>query len=308
MKKKLLFIFCSLFVVVVMICLFFLQQNKVNHSASSSKLSIVASFYPLADFAQQVGGDLVEVKNLTPVGVEPHDFEPSAQDLVKLYNAKVFFYNGAGLEIWWDKISDDMRKKMLVVNASQGISYLHAGVGETNNQLDPHVWLDPVLAIQEVENIKNGLVAVDPFHKDIYEKNAAEYQKKLADLDREFRSGLQNCQRKEIVTSHNAFAYLAQRYHVNVLAISGLSPDDEPSAQKMAEVVQFVQTHQVKFIFFESLASPKLSQTLARETGAQTLAFNPLEGLNENDIAQGTNYINVQRENLAALRIALSCK
>ncbi len=274
--------------------IFFAKKSQPK----SSKLSVVASFYPLADFAQQVGGDFVEVKNLTPAGAEPHDFEPTPQDLVAIQKAHVFIYNGASLEMWLDKVLPDIQNKEVIVKASDGI---------TLHQQDPHIWMDPILASQEVENIKNGLIKADPAHTSAYEANAKKFQQKLADLDQSFQKGLSKCDRHQIVTSHNAFQYLAQRYHLDVLAISGLSPDSEPSAQKMAEVVQFTQKNNVRYIFFETLVSPKLAETIAKETGAQTIVFNPLEGLTSDEVAQGKNYLSVQQHNLESLKIALGC-
>jgi zinc transport system substrate-binding protein len=275
-------------------------------SQSKSKLKLTASFYPLAEFAHRVGQEHVEVLNLTAPGAEPHDFDPSPQDFVQLENSQVFVYNGAGLEIWLDKLSPEIKQKVIMVNASEGVSLLPGS--EEDQKLDPHVWLDPVSASQEVTNITEALSSADPSHKDFYQKNATDYLKQLSDLDAQFRTGLAECQSRNIVTSHNAFQYLAQRYNLNVLSLSGLSPDEEPTPKKLAEVVEFVKQHQVKYIFFETLVSPKLSETIAQETGAKTIAFNPLEGLTEDEIAQGKNYISVQRDNLVALRTALECK
>jgi zinc transport system substrate-binding protein len=285
---------------------------SISSPSPSDKVVVTTSFYPLADFAAQIGKDLVTVHNLTPAGAEPHDYEPSPQDLVTLQNSKVFVYNGAGLEVWLDKLSDEVKQKVMMVNATQGVSLLTGDPEKSDSAsthpTDPHVWMDPVLASAEVENIKNGLITADPTHKEIYQQNATEYQKQLSQLDTDFREGLANCATNNIVTSHNAFQYLSKRYGVHVLSISGLSPDEEPAPKKLAEVVQFVDRHYIQYIFFESLVSPKLSETIAQETGAKTIAFNPLEGLSDEEIAKGKNYISIQRDNLAALRIALECK
>jgi zinc transport system substrate-binding protein len=293
----------------------FFQIRKIGLSslrnsssqAHPSTLTVTASFYPLAEFAQKVGGDKVHVHNLTPAGSEPHDFDPSPLDLVLLQNSQVFVYNGAGLELWLNKISDDVKQKVIMVNASEGMTLLKSSADKTANT-DPHVWMDPVLAIQEVEQIKLGLTKADPTNAPMFEHNATAYQKQLSDLDAEFQKGLAQCQTREIVTSHNAFQYLAQRYHLKVLSISGLSPDEEPSPKKLVEVVEFAKQHHVKYIFFETLVSSKLSETIGKETGAQTIAFNPLEGLTPAEIKAGKDYISIQQENLAALRTALQCQ
>ncbi len=305
----------SLFVLVVLLIVagMFLKKRIQRTSVSLSqpnKIVVTASFYPLAEFASQVGKELVDVHNLTPAGAEPHDFEPTPQDLVTLQKSTVFVYNGAGLEAWFDKVYPDIKGKMIVVKASDGVSLLQSTEENPDAKVqlpDPHVWMDPNLASLEVSNIANGFMQADATHAQQYKENGKEYQKQLAQLDQEFRIGLAHCQRHEIVTSHDAFEYMARRYGLTVLPISGLSPDDEPSPQKMAEVVQFVRQHNVKYIFFETLVSPKLSETIAKETGAQTIVFNPLEGLTPDEISQGKNYISVQRDNLKNLQIALGC-
>ncbi|MHB1464867.1 MAG: metal ABC transporter solute-binding protein, Zn/Mn family, partial [Thermoleophilia bacterium] len=172
---------------------------------------------------------------------------------------------------------------------------------------DPHVWLDPVLAQREVDNIRDGLIRADPKDRSVYEQNAAAYNQKLAGLDGAFRSGLASCARRDIVTSHQAFTYLGKRYGLDVMAISGLSPDEEPPPQKLAEVAQFARQHNIHYIFFERLVNPKLSQTIATEVGAQTLVFDPLEGLTQQEAGRGEDYLSVQRENLANLRRAMEC-
>lgn len=181
-----------------------------------------------------------------------------------------------------------------------------ATAGDTS-MYDPHVWLDPVLASQEVNAIKAGFIKADPANRATYESNAAAYQRQLAALDLDYSTSLATCRKHQIITSHQAFKYLGDQYHFESLGIAGLSPDEEPSPQKLVEVTQFARQYDVKYIFFETLANPKLSDTIAREVGAGTLVFNPLEGLTDQDIAQGKNYISVQQDNLSNLKIALDC-
>lgn len=275
-------------------------------------LSIVASFYPLAEFAERVGGEKVTVVNLTPAGIEPHDFEPTPQDLVRIRNAQVFIYNGAGFEPWVEKVLPDIEEGgTVVVRASMGVGLLSGnpdGTIGSATTVDPHIWLDPLLAEKQVDNIKDGLIRADPRNAAFYEANAATYKKELDALDADFRKGLADCRKKDIVTSHNAFAYLAKRYGLNVISISGLSPDAEPSPQRLAQITDFVKRNGIGYIFFETLVSPRLSDTIARETGARTLVFNPLEGLTVNEVSRGENYLLIQRQNLANLKKALECK
>lgn len=255
-------------------------NNKTN------QIQVTATFYPLGEFAKQIGGNFVEVTTLTPPGVEPHDFEPTPQDLEKVYKSKVFIYNGAGFEPWVNRILPDLKTNgVIAVNASTGIDI-------KNN--DPHVWLDPILAKIEMGNISQGLMNFIP-------TNAQKPLIQLDELNKEFEAGLKNCQIRQFVTSHQAFRYLAARYNLEEKEISGLTPDEEPSPKKMAELSSFIKDNKIKYIFFEKLVSPKLADTLAKETGSKTLVLDPIEGFD------GKDYISVQRQNLLNLRQALIC-
>jgi zinc transport system substrate-binding protein len=271
------------------------------------RLPVTTSFYPLYEFTQQVGKENVIVTNLTPPGSEPHDFDPKPQDIAKLEHSKLFIYNGAGLEKWVDKIKPDLQKNnTTIVEAMQNIQTISNS--NTTSQTNPHLWLDPILAQQEVENIKTGLQKADPQNALLYETNATEYKAQLDELDAEIQQGLATCKKSDIITSHDAFAYYARRYKISVHAIAGLSPDEEPSPKQLAQIVKVAREKNITYIFFESLASPKLSDTIAKEVGAKTLVLNPIEGLTEGEISQGKNYISVQIENLNNLKIALECE
>jgi zinc transport system substrate-binding protein len=293
------------------------QTVTKNTPAATSKLAVTASFYPLAEFAQQIGQDKVTVTNLVPAGAEPHDFEPSPQDIVTMQNSQVFIYNGAGLESWIDKELPDLQQhNVAIAKASQGITLL-SGIPEDSDAVnpspdaslaDPHIWMDPALAMQEVGTIRDALMKADPTNKDFYQTNADKYTQQLQALNTVFTQGLAKCSEHNIVTSHAAFAYLARHYNLTMIPIAGLSPDSEPSPQRLANIADFAKQNHIHYIFFETLVSPKFSQTIATETGAKTIAFNPLEGLTKDQIDQGLNYIAVQQQNLANLKRALSCQ
>ncbi len=165
-----------------------------------------------------------------------------------------------------------------------------------------------MLAKKEAQKIARAIITIDPTNKNFYENNERNLEKRLDALDTSFQDGLRECQQKNFVTSHSAFGYIASRYGLKQIAISGLSPDQEPSPKELAQVAQFAKNNNVTYIFFETLISPKLSETVAREIGAKTLVFNPLEGLTKEDEAAGKDYFSVQQDNLANLRIALICK
>ncbi len=275
----------------------------------TGRVSVVASFYPMAEFARQVGGSRVLVTTLVGPGVEPHDYEPTPRDVARLYDAKLAVYNG-GVEPWAEKLKADLAKQgVVILKTTKGLPLLatSASKGEAA-ATDPHVWLSPVLAARQVTSIEQALIRVDPAGATLYRANAAAYRQKLTSLDHTFRAALSQCQLRTIVTSHQAFAYLANEYGLTVRAISGLSPDDEPSPQTLAELANLVRVSGITHIFFETLVNPKLANTLAREAGAQTIVFNPLEGLTKDESKAGKNYIEVQKDNLQALATALHCK
>ncbi|WP_028589196.1 metal ABC transporter substrate-binding protein [Paenibacillus massiliensis] len=193
------------------------------------------------------------------------------------------------------------------VAAEHSHDHEHGAEGHHHDYaLDPHVWLSPALAQKQVEAIRDGLINKDPAHQADYEKNAAAYVAKLQELDKEFSAQLQQAKRKEFVTQHAAFAYLAQQYGLVQVPISGLSPEQEPSPGQMAEVVSFVREHQVKTIFFETLVDPKIAQTIADEVGAKTDVLNPLEGLTAEDEQNNRDYLSIMKDNLQALVRALN--
>jgi zinc transport system substrate-binding protein len=289
-----------------------------SSSPDSGKLKIVASFYPLEEFARQVTGDRADITTITPAGAEPHDYEPTPQDIIALRNADVFFYNGSGIEPWADRVIPDLKiAGVTTVNISEQFSLLESVEEEEDHEgeelgeehaTDPHVWLSPVNAQKEVQIIADTLRQTDSLYASIYQANALAYIAQLQALDQEYRLGLSDCEKKDIVTSHSAFAYLAKEYGLNQVSITGLSPDEEPSPRQLADVATFARANNIKYIFFETLVSPKLAETVAREVGAQTLVLNPIEGLDDADRAAGENYMSLMKKNLANLRTALQCQ
>ena len=311
MNKKYLWLGCGLVAIaagIVAIGFASVRNGADANPADSGKMVVVGTFYPLAHFASQVGGNLVTVANITPAGAEPHDYEPTPQDIARSYGAKVFIMNGGGVDTWAEKIAPDLKANGVTVVDMQDTILLSTAPSGSETTLDPHIWLDPVLAEQEVGLIRDAFAKADPGNAVAYASNAASYIAQLQTLDEEYKAGLASCRIKDIVTSHAAFGYMAKRYGLTQIAIAGLSPDAEPSAEQMADIAQLAKKDNVKYIFFESLVSPKLAQTIATEVGAQTIAFNPLEGLTDAEIASGKTYLTVMRDNLSKLRIALQCK
>lgn len=298
MNLKRIFAFVLIVGALAVVVALILTQRQPQQA---QKLSVLTTFYPLYEFSREVGGDVADVRNVTPAGAEPHDFEPSPQLLIDAQKADVLIYNGAGFEPWVDTFLPEY--KQTAVNASEGMSLLTAEDGA-----DPHYWLDPVLAIKAVDTIRDGLIKAAPQYKETFTKNAETYKAKLAELDTAFKGGLKQCDLRTIVAAHDAFSYAGNRYGIDIVAIAGINPDEEPSPAKLAEITQLVREKRIQYIFFESLVSPRLADTIATETGAKTAALDPIEGLGDEDQKQGKNYLTIQRENLAALRAALGCR
>lgn len=282
----------------------------------ANKLNIYTSFYPMYDFAVKVGGDKVNVTNLVPAGTEPHDWEPSTTDLANLEKANLLVYSGAGMEHWVDKVVGSLtNKELITVEASKGIA-LQEGhhhdeeeadqdEHEEESAYDPHVWISIRNAKAEMKTIKNALVQADPDNTAYYEENYADYAKKFDELDQKFTDQLSALPNKTIVVAHEAFGYLCSDYGLTQMGIEGLSADSEPDPARMAEIIRFARDNNVKTIFFEELVSPKTAEAIASEIGVKTDMLNPLEGLTEEQLAAGEDYLSVMEKNLETLVAAL---
>ncbi len=287
----------------------FYATKTPKESVTSNKIQVTASFYPLAYIASEVGGLRVSVKDLLPPGGEPHSVEPSPRDFALLSESDLFLYNGAGFEPWvekWKKGS--FVRPALIVNIVDELGKNGALLITKNSETDPHVWLDPILFKQEVEIVRDALIAFDPVHADEYRANAGKLTSALDDLDQKFREGLRSCVKNSIITSHDAFGYLARQYNFSVIPIAGISPDEEPSPKAIASIVETARAKNIKYIFFETKVSPKLAEVIAREVGGSTLTLDPLESLTPNDVQSGGDYRSVMEKNLINLRIALGCE
>lgn len=262
-------------------------------SAAAGKNTVIAAFYPLAFAAESIGGPEYHVENLTPVGAEPHDLELTPRTVGRVETAGVVLYLGHGFQPAVATAAD--QAKGTTVDVLAGLPLRRSG--EEGVSADPHVWLDPVLFARMAERIGATL-----------HRSPRAFVRRLDALDRAFRTGLRRCARRDLVTSHAAFGYLAARYGLRQVAITGLTPESEPSPRQLARVVQLVRRTGVTTIFFERLVSPRLADTVAREVGARTAVLDPIEGLTPKEEQNGDDYFTVMRRNLAALRTALSCR
>ena len=271
------------------------------------RLQVVVSAYPLAEAAARVGGGLVEVRNLTPPGVEPHDLELAPDDLEALLTADVVLYAGAGFQpAVEDAVAEAAGAVVDVLVGVDSLSFSEDG-GGTDGAVDPHVWLDPGRFATVVANIANTLAERDPSHAETFRANAEAYEAELATLDGELGDGLASCAGSLLVVSHAAFGYLADAYDLEQVPISGISPEAEPDPARLAELKTLVEREGVTTIFTEELVSPKVAETLAAEAGVTTAVLNPLEGLTQAQLDAGQDYGSVMRRNLETLRGALGC-
>jgi zinc transport system substrate-binding protein len=286
------------------------------------KLKVVASLFPLYEFAREVGANHSEVTLLLPPGGEAHSWEPKPGDIAKIAKADVFVYLGVSMEPWVDKVLKATRgKQVRVVEASHGLHLLKAEHHEKEHgkpghsqghshgeNLDPHIWLDFHLDLEIVEAIARAFAEKDPAHQSAYSKNAEVYQGRLKDLDRIYRTSLANCRHRQMILGgHAAFAYLAKRYGLEQLSLSGVSPNAEPTPKRMAEVIEVTRKAGNKYIFSEEMVNAKLAQALAREAGVSILVLNPGANLTRQQAKDKVTFIELMESNLKKLKKGLEC-
>ncbi len=257
-------------------------------SAESGRLQVVASFYPLAFAAEEIGGSRIDVSNLTPAGSEPHDLEVSPQDVAIIREANVVLLLGRSFQPQLEEAAGEGASVVRLLDTP--------GLDVVSN--DPHVWLDPARYATIARRIASAIGSPG---------SAAPFVERLDALDGELRRGLADCDRREVVTSHGAFGYLTKRYGLEQVAVTGVSPEPEAQPARLEEVVHLVRARDATTVFVEPLVSPRLAETIARETGAHTAVLDPIEGLGEESAAAGKDYFSLMRQNLAALRDGLGC-
>jgi zinc transport system substrate-binding protein len=274
------------------------DQNPPG-SDSTAALSVVASFYPLQYVVERVGGAAVAVNNLTKPGAEPHDLELAPQDLAALSDADLAVYLGGFQPAVDDAVATTSTPSLDVSDAA------HLTLTTSDGAVDPHFWLDPGRLADVGDRVAQQLAELEPDEAETFTTNALRLRHDLAQLDHSFTRGLQDCASTLLVTSHSAFGYLADAYGLEQVGLTALTPETEPTATELADVTDFVRSHDVTTIFYETLVSPDVAQTVADATGASTAQLDPLEGLT--DQSAGDNYFQVMHANLGALRKGLGC-
>jgi zinc transport system substrate-binding protein len=283
-------------------------------STEPDRLDIVVAFYPFQFVAERLAGPYGAVQNLTEPGAEPHDVELTPRQVAEIARADLVIYQRSfqpAVDAAVEQEGGDQVLDTATVVPLQPLKEGHDHAeseqdGHGDGDLDPHVWLDPRNVASIAAAVSAGLAEVDPAHRTEFEANLATLTAELTDLDRDFARGLETCVRREFVTSHAAFGYLARRYRLEQIAISGLAPESEPSPARVAEVQNEAREHQITTIFFETLVSPAVAESIAGDLGLRTDVLDPIEGLT--DQSRGSDYVAVMRSNLEALRRANECR
>lgn len=274
------------------------KDSTSNAKAQKGKVQVVVSFNALGEFAEAIGKDKVQVKTIIPEGTEPHDFEPKIRDFESINSASIFVYNGLDMEAWVDNTLQNVNNKnLIVVNASKGISPIKASEGaeaEGEGKYDPHIWLSLKNAEIEAANIRDALIKADKGNKDFYENNYKTFADKLEALYSEYKGKFDKLDNKYFVTGHAAFAYFCRDFGLKQNSVEDVFAEEEPSAKKMKELVDFCKSNKIKTIFIEDMVSPKVSQTLASEAGAKVEKIYTIESREDNK-----DYIESMESNLS---------
>ncbi|MFA5184008.1 MAG: metal ABC transporter substrate-binding protein [Patescibacteria group bacterium] len=306
----------------------------------SDKLKVIATLFPLYDMAKNIGGERVEVYQLLPPGLEAHSFEPKPSDIVRINEADVFVYTGRYMETWAEDIINGLASRDIkIIDTSRGVELAQADSGDGYEEelehgselgdesghhhdeaadqedghrhggVDPHIWLDFSKAQIMVDNIAAALAEKDPANAEFYQNNALIYKDKLTAIDDDYRESLAGCRSRMVVYGgHYAFGYLSRRYGLEYAAAQGISPDAEPTASDLVSLVKQVREDDIKYIFYEELASPKIAETIARETDAKMLLLSAAHNLAKDQFDAGMSFFDVLNRNLDNLKLGLGCE
>ncbi len=317
-----------LFVIVALCCsaVFFVGCKKAEVKPAVG-LQVVTTLFPLYDFARTIAGDKAQVTMLLPPGVEPHTFEPKPEEMIRIGRAGLFIYTSRYMEPWAEKIISGIDSKTLrVINAGERVNYRTAvgkdeheggkggaehgnGHGHDRKGMDPHIWLDFTNASLMVDAILDGFVAADPGNSALYRQNADTLKVRLAALDQRYRDRLKSCStRKLLHGGHYTFGYLAGRYNLDYHALSGISSDSEPSAERMIALVRDIKSSGTTYLFAEELLSPRLTETLAKEAGVGVLMLHGAHNVSRDDLSRNVSFFELMERNLEQLQKGLSCR
>ena len=306
----------SIHATVMLLCL----MLTVASSVSADRLTVVASVFPLYDFAREVAGSAADVRILLPAGVDPHSWEPKPSDIADLSRADIFLYTSGRMEPWTDSIANAVRERdILIVEVLDALGLFNSGgnhgSGETvfdsvhGGGKDPHFWLDLSLSARAVELIGELFADSDPANGTLYRSNAGHYIRLILELDTAFLNGLKDCGSRQLVTGgHAAFGYLTRRYNLEQVSVYGLTADTEPSPRHLARIVEVVKDNNIQTVFSEELMNPKMAEVLSQETGARILALNPAGNLTATLWREGVTFLEIMKSNLETIREGLNCE
>jgi len=273
---------------------FFLFLTIPNQS-HAERIKVIASIAPLADFVKQVGGERIDVKLLLPPGASPHVYEPTPKAMKDISDARIFVKIGSGLEFWAEKLVNASRNRsLIIVDSSSGVPLIRDD--RSHDSIDPHIWLDPVIAGSIVSKIENALIKADPQGAGLYRQNASLYKKKLLKLDKEISKTVGTFRIREYITFHTAWNYFSRRYNLKVAGVIEESPGREPSPKHIANIVKEVNRIGSKVVFVEPQFNPKIAEAVAKECGARILYLDPIGGQEGRE-----TYIDMMKYNVSVM-------
>ena len=309
-------------IMLVLIISFACSKKEDNTKKSENKkIRIVTTLFPTYDFSKEIGKDKVEVKLLLPPGIEAHSYEPTPKDIAEINNADIFIYTGDLMEPWVKKLLSSLNNKNLkIVDVSKNIELKEFDFEDEHNEKDtheneeehiygkdPHIWTDPILAKTIVQNIADSIIEVDLANKSFYDGNKIIYDKKLDNLDTEFKNLVKKSPKKEIVSGgHFVFGYLFERYGLTYhSAYEGFSPNAEPTPKQLKSLKETIAETHTKYIYYEELIEPKLAKLLSNELGLQLLLLHGAHNISKEELAKGNSYYEIMLKNIENLKLGL---
>ncbi|WP_229860099.1 metal ABC transporter substrate-binding protein [Candidatus Sulfurimonas baltica] len=304
----------TIFIAVIILFIFQLivmkQDAKIKET--THKPTIALSTFSLYDIAINLVGDTAEPFLILPLGVDAHSYEPSPKEVIKLYKSDLVVYSGAGLEPWIDGF--DFKNKAIDMSLHVELkNFIEDGQDKENHnhsdsKVDPHYWLDLQNMIKATEFITKELIALLPANRELYSKNRDTYVDMLKRLHKDYKEKLSTCRVSTIIVNHNAFSYISNIYGFNIEALSGLSPDAQPSAKSMLTLIEHVKEHNISTIFFESFASDKAIKSIATEAKVSVNTLQPLGNITADEAEKNLSYEDIMRSNLEKISKALECR
>lgn len=304
----------ALFLLFIFLTLLLSCQQAKEPGNPNQKIKVIATTFPVYDFARNIGGDKIEITMLLPPGTDAHHYELRPEDIMKVCKSDIFLFTNFEMEQWAYKIisAADKNTNTMAVETGSGAFLLplnKEAVHENHaSGFDPHIWLDMDNAQKMVDNITAAFIKKDSRNSDFYTKNATDYKLKLAEMDKKFRTELSGCKTRTVLhAGHWAFAYLAQKYNLQYIAASNVFADGEPSPQQIFNLIEQIKSEKTHYVFYENMINPRLAQTMAKETGAGLLRLSNGQDISKADIHKGESFLSIMEKNLFNLKKGLQC-